>query len=95
LTKPPKSKSRPVDMLECNSLLAEACAKALRHFKALDEANAAIHCAEVRYSPITFRLAEALDAHVEEFYGGDALVYKERNVVMLHAGKYKEDPGRE
>lgn len=59
------------------------------HFYGLDHSNAAVHCAPVRYSPITFRLAEALtgdavnepwSAHTEE--------------VMSARGAYPEDPGR-
>jgi hypothetical protein len=40
--------------------LREAALWALQHFEAMDRANAAIHCAPVKYSPITFRLATSL-----------------------------------
>jgi hypothetical protein len=68
--------------------LTEAAAEALRHFVHLDEANAAIHTAPVRYSPITFRLAEALRA--ESFLANDDYVRR----VMTHIGQYEEDKGR-
>lgn len=59
----------------------------LRHFAHLDESNAAIHCAPVRYSPITFRLAEVL---LLEYNDQDPLV----NKVIDHHGEYEEDKGR-
>lgn len=61
----------------------------LRHFAGLDESNAAVHCAPVRWSPISFRLAEALNGH--------DLGEIERDVVkgvLAHAGAYPEDTGR-
>lgn len=42
------------------STLREAALWSLQHFEARDQANAKIHCAPVRYSPITLRLALAL-----------------------------------
>jgi hypothetical protein len=68
--------------------LEDASLWALEHFEALDQANARIHCAEVRYSPITFRLAEALAER--------GLLDQESVVarVMRHSGKYELDPGR-
>lgn len=65
--------------------LIDAANWALQHFKSMDEANAAIHCAPVRYSPITFRLAEALGDQFSE----------EAAAVLKHAGTYQEDRGRE
>lgn len=64
-----------------------------RHFAHLDEANASIHCALVRYSPITFRLAEAL--HAMDVY--DDLAPENASLlraVMDHRGAYAEDSGR-
>jgi hypothetical protein len=55
----------------------------LTYFAHLDESNAAIHCADVRYSPITFRLAEALSLD-------DETVRR----VMAHSNQYEEDKGR-
>lgn len=55
----------------------------------LDHSNAAIHCAEVRYSPITFRLAEHLLA-LAPHRGHN---HEIRN-VLGDVGAYAEDPGR-
>ena len=70
--------------------LVEAAEWALMHFVQLDEANAAIHCAPVRYSPITFRLAKALYNNYTE----TATVKPEIIRVMNHVGLYEEDGGR-
>lgn len=66
--------------------LEQAADWALVHFVHADQANAAMHCAPVRYSPITFRLAESLDK----------LGVKTTEVVAVMAdkGRYDEDPGR-
>ena len=69
--------------------LQDAAYEALRHFAHLDESNAAIHCAAVRYSPITFRLAEALS---DEDHGQDD--YPLAGTVLAHRGAYEEDRGR-
>lgn len=61
----------------------------LRHFKTLDESNAAIHCAGVRYSPITFRIAEAIDLNPVD---DDELA--EAHQVLAHHGRYPLDHGR-
>lgn len=59
------------------------------HFWAADIANAAIHTSMVRYSPITFRLAEKLlDTEVS-----GVVAYALEN-VLNHLGTYQEDPGR-
>jgi len=67
----------------------EAAGHALRHFVHLDESNAAIHTAQVRYSPITFRLAEALAP-----YAGTLDSTAEVARVIEHVGLYEEDSGR-
>jgi hypothetical protein len=58
-----------------------------------DEANAALHCSQVRYSPLTFRIADQLDA-MNIYDGlapeGVALL----RTVFAHRGTYAEDPGR-
>ena len=64
-------------------LIDDALAWALIHFEAQDRANAAIHCSPVRYSPITFRLAEALGKE-----------YSLAAAVLAERGKYVEDRGR-
>lgn len=69
--------------------LEAAAFAALRHFRHLDESNAAIHLGAVRFSPITFQLARALvdhDRHNEH----DPDVAG----VMLHDGAYEWDKGR-
>lgn len=62
----------------------------LTHFANLDRANAAIHCGLVRYSPITFRLAEVLNGGFDHAPGVRELL----DDVVEHAGKYAEDKGR-
>lgn len=69
---------------------------ALAHLYHLDHSNAAIHCGEVRYSPITFRLAEALatlnrEVSGDEFYGRVPDILR---AVLGDLGKYEEDKGR-
>jgi hypothetical protein len=68
----------------------------LRHFVHLDHSNAAIHTAPVRYSPITFRLAELLlrsfPAATEST--GDALDDVIVRQVFDHIRQYEEDTGR-
>lgn len=78
--------------MEVDQGLLEHC---FVHFYGLDVSNAAIHCAAVRFSPITFRLQEALE-------GGDLSRANTDKVgiawawhdVRAHNGKYEEDPGR-
>ena len=78
--------------MQIDQALVEHC---FMHFYGLDVSNAAIHCAPVRFSPITFRLQEALD--------GSDLTRVNRNrldigsawhEVERHNGTYMEDPGR-
>lgn len=65
------------------------------YFYHKDHSNAAIHIAGVRFSPITFRLAEALKqrdiylALVQEGWSESEL-----QKVWHHAGTYAEDKGR-
>lgn len=60
---------------------------AFLHFYHADCANSAIHTAPVRFSPLTFRLAEALWGLTPD--GGEI------GEVLAHRGSYPEDPGRE
>lgn len=69
--------------------LQEAALWALEHFEALDQANAKIHCAPVRYSPITFRLASALHDLIPRNDLPDVVA-----LVWAHDGLYDLDPGR-
>jgi hypothetical protein len=55
-----------------------------------DQMNAAVHCAPVRFSPITFRLYEAL---MEQWPVGEDIT-EEMATVGHHRGAYEEDPGR-
>jgi hypothetical protein len=64
-----------------------------RHFVHLDHSNAAVHMAPVRFSPITFRLAEHLAPLLDTNY------LAPQNHVLLqevvsHLGAYEEDKGR-
>ena len=55
-----------------------------------DHANAAMHCGTVRYSPLTFRLAEQIDQLTPTSHEVLQDVYS----VMLDRGQYTEDLGR-
>ena len=66
----------------------------LRHFVHLDESNAAIHCAPVRYSPITFRLAEQLHSTLIDPDNDWLDLDNTIAIVMSHVGQYEEDLGR-
>lgn len=64
-----------------------------RHFAHIDESNAAMHTALVRYSPITFRLAE----HLAPILGTEMLSPHNHALlrdVVNHLGTYDEDTGR-
>lgn len=68
---------------------------AFKHFFHMDHANAAIHCSNVRYSPITFRLAEVMDSmRGPRFPEISNEVYGDVYSVLLDKGVYEEDPGR-
>ena len=57
----------------------------------LDHSNAQIHCGTVRYSPLTFRLAEqiqVIEPHVSASHFSDVWM------VLADKGVYAEDPGR-
>jgi hypothetical protein len=70
----------------------------LRHFVHLDHSNAAVHTARVRYSPITFRLAQEIERRVINGRTDDLLADEvdERILfqVLAHVGTYEEDKGR-
>lgn len=69
--------------------------QAFLHVYYEDRANAAMHCATVRYSPITFRLAECLrvDERQSDLAAG-SLSFAELVAVWSDVGAYPEDPGR-
>jgi hypothetical protein len=56
----------------------------------LDKSNACVHCAPVRFSPITFRLYEALEGLWPE--GED--ISAEMAEIRSHQKMYEEDKGR-
>jgi hypothetical protein len=63
----------------------------------LDKSNAAIHNAEVRFSPITFRIVEALGDMAEDLdWKVEALqdYWGMLNEVQQAKGAYPEDTGR-
>lgn len=63
-----------------------------QHFYGLDVSNASVHCAAVRYSPITFRLAERLMGYNLPDSTGD--IQTAVRIVYLARGRYAEDTGR-
>jgi hypothetical protein len=68
--------------------LLAAAILAFDYFFHKDSMNSKIHAGEVRFSPITFKLANALRQ-----YG--ALFGNERiDAVIEHDGKYEQDKGR-
>jgi hypothetical protein len=77
-------------------LLFDTLTFCFEHFYGMDRANAAVHCAVVRFSPITFRLAEAV---VEEQARRDSpillgVTQEAIAEVLAHRGAYEEDKGR-
>ena len=64
----------------------EALEWAVMHFYHIDEANAAMHCNMVKYSPITFAMAQALQQ-----LGGSTYYM---NKILSHVGQYELDSGR-
>jgi hypothetical protein len=69
----------------------EAMAWAVEHFKLMDQANACMHCAPVRYSPVTMRLAKGYEA-LAQSTGND--LTEAVMGVLGHEGAYELDPGR-
>lgn len=55
-----------------------------------DKMNAAVHCAPVKFSPLTFRLCAALFS----CWTDDEDITAEMREVREHTGMYAEDPGR-
>jgi hypothetical protein len=72
---------------------ADVVAWSLRHFYHLDHANACMHHAPVRFSPLTFRLAELFnDMPIDKLKHPQAMWCSEH--VLKHKGAYTEDTGR-
>jgi hypothetical protein len=84
--------SRSEDLPTVQETIDHVLWECFRHFVHLDEANAAIHFAPVRYSPLTFRLAEHL-APIPSEWLTPPDDYLLRN-VLNHLGAYEEDRGR-
>jgi hypothetical protein len=57
----------------------------------LDKSNACVHCAPVRFSPLTFRIYEKL---VQVWLAVGEKFTVEMAEVRDHLGKYEEDQGR-
>ena len=70
--------------------LLDALYQAFLHVYHADKSNAAMHCAPVRYSPITFRLAEQID----QLQPTSNEVLPDVYWVMKDRGEYEEDAGR-
>lgn len=66
---------------------------AFHHHYHADEANSAVHGSDVRYSPITFRLAEGLQA-IEQALPLRFMSHEALQKVLDHKGRYPEDVGR-
>ena len=64
----------------------EALEWIVNHFFHIDQANAAMHCNMVKYSPITFAAAEAY-----RDLGGHSYAMER---ILAHKGLYELDPGR-
>ena len=77
--------------------VARALYESFLHFYHIDHSNAVIHMAPVRYSPITFRLAEALADNTHGIYMvlvNEGWSERELHYVMADKGRYAEDKGR-
>lgn len=75
--------------------VALALYEAFLFFYHRDHSNAAVHVGAARYSPITFRLAEALrqrDVYIQVVHEG----WSEHELIAVwrDAGTYEEDRGR-
>lgn len=63
----------------------------LRFFVHRDRMNAAVHVGEVRYSPLTFRVAGAI---VSDYPDTITAVDMDVRAVLADVGAYQEDTGR-
>jgi hypothetical protein len=70
--------------------MIEALMWAFRQNYHLDKSNAAVHCAPVRFSPLTFKLYSELYATWPS--NGD--ITAEMAEVRSHIGEYEVDHGR-
>lgn len=67
----------------------DAALWAFEYFYHMDKANACVHCAPVKFSPITFRLLDAL-----LMAWGPSDITQEMAEVRSHNGQYELDEGR-
>jgi hypothetical protein len=56
----------------------------------LDKSNAAVHCSPVKFSPITFRIYQAM----VDKWPREEDITPEMAEVRFHVGQYEEDKGR-
>jgi hypothetical protein len=70
--------------------LVQALLWAFRQNFHADHSNASIHCGTVRYSPLTFRLAEQIAEHTKV----DQDHFSDVWMVLVDKGAYVEDAGR-
>jgi hypothetical protein len=63
---------------------------AFLYFYHMDKANACVHCAPVKFSPITFRFFHFLLADIPD----DQDITQEMAEVKSHLNQYELDPGR-
>ena len=70
--------------------LVQVLLAAFRQNFHLDHANAQVRCAMVRYSPLTFRLAEQIAEHTKI----DQDHFSDVWMVLVDRGVYAEDTGR-
>jgi hypothetical protein len=70
----------------------KAIMAAFLHFYYADLANATVHIADVKFSPITFGLCDYLATHSPTTMSDD--VDEALSHVMTHKGQYHPDSGR-
>ncbi len=73
-----------------NPIETDNVSYAFLYFYHRDKMNSAIHMSGVKFSPITFGLANVLDHHLE----GLEVVPEQLREVLEAAGKYDLDRGR-
>jgi hypothetical protein len=82
------------DFMQSKKEVHPGVAYAFEYFFHLDCSNAAMHQGTVRYSPITFRLAEHLHHEYPVAIHFDPVKYHDVHLVLADKGAYAEDPGR-
>jgi hypothetical protein len=82
------------DFMQSKKEVHPGTAYAFEYFFHMDCANAAMHQGTVRYSPITFRLAEFMHDEYPVAIHFDPVKYHDVHLVLADKGAYAEDPGR-